>query len=325
MNKTAHQILEELKNGGEYRKGDPLGVLISDGRVNKVTLPLLTRELAKGSPQIRQNIVLLLEDLGLRTAPHNPDKLAVIRDHAIIKALVVEGFAKDDGAADLAARILARSCTPVDLAAFEEVYLKSLQDGRGDYLVLMTKAKTLPALALIEKMGQSPAWRNHQDKYGLIRIAQAGLGNAAVEEEFIAATREAERNAPPAPKNRFYDVGNARDGSALSSHLERLGLIGTRRTLLVACEYLRSPMKAYVANVRETAVRRAALDAIRYNYPDERVLERPNSVQDWAAVEEFCARQLGASFEGPTPEIAPPLPYPRFMPRPSSTGQRPSP
>ena len=67
----------------------------------------------------------------------------------------------------------------------------------------------------------------------------------------------------PAPKNRFYDVGDAKDGKELVKQLELLGMIGTRRSLQAACNYARSPLKTYLPDHWERSVRLDALQLWR--------------------------------------------------------------
>lgn len=283
------------------------------------SLDLLTRELATGSTDVRENIVRQLEKLGLEMDAPAPDKFAVIRDHSIIRALAVGGFAKDDVAADRAAQILLDRCTPSDLAAFAPIYTASLRQLKGEYLYIATKAKTVEARQYVEKMALQSRWRDEPERRHAIRLAQAALGNTRIENEFIDAAVQAERSAPPAPPNRFYNVGTARDGTELAKRLEPLGQIGTRRSLRAVCGYLRSPLKSYVREVSERSVRYAALDALLYNYPDERLLHGPRDLAGWNAAEQFCTRNLGAVFNGPTPDLPPDQAYPTMSPTRPST------
>jgi hypothetical protein len=317
VHKTAQQYISDFRQGVEFRSDDPIGTLVINHRVDKSSLSMLTKELATGTQQVREKIVRLLEKIGLDLDAPAPNKFPIIRDHSILRALLIEGFAKDDSASSAAAGVLRRRCKPTDLAAFNDLYIKSLQQSNGDYLYLAAKAKTTQASPFVDNLARLPAWQKDENGLTVVKIAQAALGNAAVEDEFIKATYEAEKNAPPAPKNRFYNVGAAKDGKEVAARLNSLGLIGTQRSLLVVCTYLRSTLKTYVPNIKEQSIRYDALDAIRYNFPDERVLYRPTKEAEWAAAELFCTQNLGAVFEGPTPDLPPDLPYPtRLLPRP---------
>jgi len=275
---------------------------------------LLTEELTTGTTEARVSIIDHLEKLGLEMDTPAPDKFPIIREHVIIHALVVGGFAKNDIAASRAATVLIDHCKPSDLAAYNSIYAASLQQSKGEYLYIAAKAKTLEARQSVEKMALQPEWRDEPERRAEIQIAQAALGNTQVEDGYIDAVIQAERSAPPAPPNRFYNVGAARDGTELAKRLEPLGLIGTRRSLGVVCSYLRSPLKSYVRDVSERSVRYAALSALLYNYPDERLLARPIDLAGWSAAEQFCSKNIGAVFDGPTPDIPSDQAYPIMMP-----------
>ena len=305
VHKTAQQYIAQFRSGTKFREGDSVTGLVIGGRIDKANLSMLIKELAQGSSEVRENVVHLLEQVGLALDRPRPDQFAVIRNHDIIRAMIVEGFSKPDGARTAAARALRYRCMPSDLAAFNDLYLKSLAQFKGDYVYLAAKAKTTQARPYIDHMATMPAFRAEASIFNIIRTAQAALGNTGVEDEFINAVHDAQKNAPPAPKNRFYDEGPARDGTELAARFEPLGLIGTRRSLLVACSYLRSPLKSYVPGVSETTIRFAALEAIGYNFPDARVLLEPRDLGEWAAAERFCTEHFGAVFDGPTPNIPP--------------------
>jgi hypothetical protein len=154
-------------------------------------------------------------------------------------------------------------------------------------------------------MARSRDWEGHEERLRVINIARAALGNRELEDEFIEATFIAEENAPAASSNRFYDLSGEKDGREVANGLATLGLIGTRRSLLTVCGYLRSAMKTYLPDQRERSIRYDALDALRYNFPDERVLYRPIKLNEWVAAEAFCTRTLGAMFDGLTPDLPP--------------------
>ncbi|WP_332851759.1 hypothetical protein [Duganella sp. S19_KUP01_CR8] len=296
---------------------DSVEDIVNNQRLSRANLKFLTDELAIGTTEVRVNIVNHLEKLGLGMDTPTTDKFPIIRDQTIIRALVTGGFAKDDAATSRAATILTERCKPSDLAAFSGVYAASLQQSKGQYLYIAAKAKILEARPSVEKMALQPKWRDEPERRAAIRIAQAALGNTQVEDEFINAVIQAEKSAPPAPPNRFYNVGAAKDGTELAKRLEPLGLIGTRRSLLLVCSYLRSPLKSYVPDVSEKSVRYAALEALLYNFPDERVLDNPRDLPGWSTAEQFCIKNLGAVFDGPTPDIPPHQAYPtRLLPPP---------
>jgi hypothetical protein len=310
MQSTAQRYIDSFRQGGDMRVYQQIGTLVTAGHVKKTELTLLTQELASGTTAVREMIVRLLEKTGLELDSHAEKKLPIIRDRSIIRALVVEGFAKPDSAARSASKILRERCKASDLALFTDVYLASLQRQRVDYLYIVAKAKTLQASRLVDDLAELPVSQDDAYTFEKIKITQAALGNHEIEGQYITATMEAERNAPPAPKNRFYNTGAEKDGEAVAKQIAILGLIGTRNALSVVCSYLRTPLKTYVPNYSERSIRYDALDAIRYNYPDERVLVDPANLREWTAVEQFCSVNIGAVFDGPTPEIEPDKLYP---------------
>lgn len=317
MPKTAQTFIQDFRRGEDFDHNDSISAIVVNRRVSPLALTLLTKELAVGDSGVRKNLIRLLERIGLEMDTPAPEKFAVIRDKSILGALVVQGFAKDDAASEAAATVLSDRVKPSDLAVFRDIYIASLQQLKGDYLLLASKAKVTQALPFVERIAQLPKWQDDSERQDAIKIAQAALGNALLEEQFITSVRDAEAQAPQAPPNRFYNVGTAKDGTEVANRLGLLGLIGTRRSLLTVCEYLRSPLKSYVPQVSERSVRYAALDALLYNFPDERVLHDPVGLAGWSAAEAFCRTHLGAVFDGPTPNIPPDQAYPtRVIPRP---------
>jgi hypothetical protein len=303
MDLTALQYLADFRSGGDFKHGSTIRAMIFNFSPDPSSLYLFRKALSTESSSVRRNIVKLLYAMALACNRPDERKIPVLGDRAIIKILLIEGFSKNDNAQADCAEILHTQCKPGDLAAFNELFINTLQEGNGNYLLLAAKAKTLSALGSVNRMAQSEAWKARHDNMQLVKIAQAALGNTAVEEEYIAATLNAASSAPPAPKNRFYDVKDARDGTAVSEHLQTLGYIGTQRSLLTVCAFLRSPLKCYIPDLSERSVRYAAVDAIRFNFPDERVLYQPESLAAWAAVEQFCREKLSAIFDGPTPDL----------------------
>ena len=310
VQKTAQHYVTDFRRGVAFNNNDSVAGIVVNGRIVRSHLAVLEKELSTGTPDVRKNIVKLLEKIGLELDPPSHGKFQIIRDAAVIRALVIQGFAKDDSAASAAAGVLRKKCRPADLAAFNGIYTSSIQKGNGEFLYIAAKAKALQALPYVERMAQSPLWQEIEEDLRVVKIAQAALGNVAVEDEFIQNVLDAAENPPPAPKNRFYNVGDAKDGGEVAARMAVLGLIGTTKSLLTACGFLRSPLKAYVKNVYERSIRFDALDAIRYNFPDERVLYKPTQVHEWAAAEQFCIEKLGATFDGPTPSLPFDLPYP---------------
>ncbi len=315
--KGAQGYIVDFRRGEVFNPSMPIEGMLANQRIDRTSLSILSRELNSGTVEVRESIVRLLEKIALDIDAPRADKFPVIRDHSIIRVLLVQGFAKDDTAADLAAKILLERCMPSDLAAFSDVYSTSLEQLKAEYVNLAAKAKTTSLLPLIENISKLPEWRNDSHRTSMIRIAQAALGNKRIEDEFLKSTIDAELTAPPAPTNRFYNVGSAKDGTKLAEHIHVLGLIGTTRSLLLVCGYLRSPLKSYVPEVSERSVRYASLDALLYNFPDQRILSDPIGKAGWRTAEKFCVDTLGAVFDGETPDIPADQAYPtNILPQP---------
>lgn len=307
MAKTAQDYIDAFRRGEDFAA--PLDGLVLNRHVNRAAVPILAKELSVGTPAVREKLVRLLEAMALEANTPDPSKFPIIQDPMIIKALLAEGLAKDDSAADAAIKALCNGARPEDLAKQADILLKILAGPNADaVLYVVAKAKVLQARSFVEKMAASPEFKDDQG----VKIAQAALGNTAVEDEFIASTVAAAKNAPPAPKNRFYDVGDAKDGKALAEQLKLLGWIGTRRSLLTACGYARSLLKTYLPDYWERSVRLDAFRAVAYNFPDVRVLVDIHDRAGYGAAERFCTDQLGAIFDGPTPDLPPDMSYPRM-------------
>ena len=311
--KTAQKFISEFRLGKDFDNNDSLEGIIRSGSIDSDSLRALGKELAISNTPVRENIVKLLEQVGRSLDVPKAEKFRIIRNHAVIKTLIVDGFSQSDAASSAAEKILLARCLPSDLAAFNDIYVNSLQNMELRYLNLTAKAKTPGVVQFVEELAKRFAQDHRQGLQMNLRIARAALGNVEVERGFIDEVYAAEKMAPPAPPNRFYNVGDTKDGTLIATKILSLGIVGTRQTLQVASSYLRSTLKSYVVQVSERSIRHAALDAIRYNFPDERVLHKPLSVDEWAAAEQFCIQKFGAVFDGPTPNIPPDMPYPGRM------------
>lgn len=314
VNMYAEKYLLDFRQGGNFQWGSDIRALTLNFRPEPTALYAFRKELNAGTAAVRENIVQLLKAIGLACDVPSPEKIRVIRDHSIIQTLLIDGFAQDDMASSASAQILLALCRPADLAAFNRIFLASLEAGNATYLLLTAKAKTNGARVAVENLAKLPAFRRSAANLHMARVAMAALGNNVMEDDFIAATVDAEENAPAAPKNRFYDVGSAKDGGAVAARLAELGQIGTQRSLLTVCGFLRSPLKSYVTNLYERSIRYDAVDAIRFNFPDERILYKPEKLREWVAVEQFCSANLSAVFDGPTPDLPRDKVYPMHSP-----------
>ncbi|MFC3461436.1 hypothetical protein [Massilia haematophila] len=72
----------------------------------------------------------------------------------------------------LRATVLRERCQPSDLAAFGNIYLRSLQAGKGDYLYLVAKAKVAAARPYIEALAELDKWRGQEEALKVINIVR---------------------------------------------------------------------------------------------------------------------------------------------------------
>ena len=310
--KTARDFVADFRRGVSFHPRERIDGLLRNGDIDADSLRILAEELRAGSPTVREELVELLLTVGRHLASPESARTFAIRHPAIIRSLLVEGFSQRDRARDMAEEGVRAACTPADLAMHRDLFLAALKRGSGAYLLITAKAKIPEARPHVDALSRLPEWRENPDLTKLVHITKAALGDTAIENGFIDIVREAAKSAPPAPKNRFYDVGDARDGAKVMAALSTLRLVGTQSSLRVACEFIRSPLKKYVPNAHERSVRYVAVDALHYNYPTERALVDPDTRDDWQAVEDFCAKHLGARFDGPTPELPRDNVYPHF-------------
>lgn len=306
--KAPKEYIEAARRGERLEK--PITGFVVNNRVNVESLRLLAKELLSANSDLREKIVEILEDIGLQADSPSQLKFRIIRDRSVIKVLSNEALSKDDAASSSAINILRTRCRPTDLAVNGSSYVSSLRESPSPALLLLiAKAKIYQAKELVDVLADSPGWQDDEEKE-VVRIAQAALGNKKIEEEFIAAAYEAKMHAPPAKPSKFFDMTGVKDGQRLANQIELLGFIGTRRSLVVACSFLRTPLKTYVTNHLETSVRYDVLNALLYNFPDEKVLFGPKTVEEFFESELFCTKNLGAVFDGPTPDLPPDRLYP---------------
>ncbi|QYF92738.1 hypothetical protein KY495_18690 [Massilia sp. PAMC28688] len=274
--------------------------IIVNQRLKPLSAENLRRVLERSDSEARAQFVALLVKIGLQMDTPTQGQRRVIRDSNIIKMLMIEGFAKRDRAAAAARRALLHFCRPEDLFESKEIIINSLKAKNPHFLLIAAKAKALDSLPMVIALAADAEMDEQQIRH--VQIAQAALGDTDLESRFLAKLNTAIEEAPPAPKNDFYDVGAARDGKHVVPVIETLGLIGTKKSLAVLCPLLRSDLKTYWVNEREESVRYAVVEALRYNFPDEGVLSSPRLNDRWNEIESFCASRLGVSFTGPTPE-----------------------
>ncbi len=266
---------------GEDFNPPATGVII-DGKPDLASLQVLGQALAVSEPLVRENIVTLLVDIGLRTDPLTPQGTEVLRDPKIIELLASAGLAKADIGREAAMDALRKLVTPTDLAPFKDNIVEALKESPSEEgFLLVAKAKPKKAKTLVSELAKLPAWKNIE----AVRIALAALGNTKIEDEFLSA------------------LNTAKDGENLVWALGSLALIGTPRSLKAIAEHLRTPYTIHVPGAFEKSVRLNVLEALLYNFPDQPVLYPNNIIEeaDYTAAEEFCIKTLGVTFSAPPP------------------------
>jgi hypothetical protein len=281
----------------EKRFRAPALGLVSNKKLDPTAAIELRKKMLTASPQVRENLVKLLEDVGFQLDELYPPSKVVIRDSNIIEILATEGFTKDDIGMSTSANVLRIRCEEESLRKHNKQFAIALEKSpSGTLFLLVAKAKALEANATIKRFADDAEWKDEEE----FKVAQAALGDTRVEDNFIKDALTA---------------SNAKDGTALADALRKLGLIGTRRSLLTIASYMRTPL-----NVERTrfarSVRLNAIAALKYNFPAALVLndEGVTSQKDYDAAEKFVTQKLGYVFEGPAPEFFTNQPFPVPMP-----------
>lgn len=280
MPTNAQDYIDAFRRGEDFTP-PPTGVIVG-GQPNGAALQLLGQELAVADPSVREKIVALLVDMGLRTDPLTPKGAEVLRHPQIIALLAGAGLAKPDLGREAAMDALRKLATQPDLARFEDAFVKALGDApTEEAFLLVAKAKPQKAKLLVDRLAKSPEWKEVE----AAKIARAALGAKDVEDEFLAAAEA------------------ATDGNALARALGPLALMGTPRSLKAIAERLRTPLTIHIPGAFEKSVRLNVLEALLYNFPDQPVLY-PNNINteaDYTAVERFCTQTLGVTYKIPPP------------------------
>ena len=261
----------------------PILGMITNQKIDQRGIETLGRELATGTPQVREKIVnLLLEiDLQANTERH---RHGVLHNQHIIKLLSTSGLAKNDLGLSTAASVLRNYLEQKTLIQYGKYYSKALEyAASSELLLLIAKAKPPEAKTAVENLSASPTWQNDES----VKIASAALGNAVLEDKYIQAANQ------------------AHDGESLATALASLGLIGTPRSLKTVASFLRTPLKIAREGSFERTVRMDALEALAYNFPDQEFLypNSINSAEDFAIAERFCTIKFGVIFDPKIPDF----------------------
>ena len=183
---------------------------------------------------------------------------------------------------------------PADLAPYGDTFSRALlEKPTDDAFLLVAKAKAMAARPVVEQLAKAPPWKDNE----AARIAQAALGDRAIEAAFIQQAAEAHQ---------------AGDSKAFMQSLGPLAMIGTPTSLRALAGYLRTPLTFHIPHTLEKSLRLNVLEALLYHYPDQPVLYPNNihSAAEYPAAERFCTEELGVTYEGPEPPFMTFRPFP---------------
>lgn len=284
MSKSAQDYIAAFQRGENFNP-PAVGVIVN-GQPDNLAIEQLESELATANPNVRENIVRLLVDMGRRTDPLTPQGADVIRHPRILTVLANAGLAKPDLGREAAMEALRKLATQPDLARFEDAFTNALAEKpTNEAFLLVAKAKAYKAKDLVDRLSRLPEWQSSET----VKITRAALGAADVEDEFLAVLAE------------------AKDGPALARAIGPVALIGTPRSLKAIGEQLRSPLtieiSGHMPGKSEKSVRLNVLDGLLYNFPDQPVLY-PNNInrdEDYRNAERFCIERLGVTYKTPPP------------------------
>jgi hypothetical protein len=294
MPTVAENYIAEFEAGKRFSY--PATGLVSNKKMDASAVEILRKKLPISTPQVREDIVQLLADVGFQLSEQHSSRV-VIDDPKIIAILANEAFTKHDVGMYASVDILRSKCTEESLRLHNRNYVEALEKlPSGSLLLLIAKAKALEANITIKRLIDDPSWKNEQ----YLKIAQAALGDTVVEDIFIKKAK---------------DASEANKGQELAEALRLLGLIGTRRSLLTVASYMRTPVNEERPRFKRS-VRLKAIEALKYNYPGALVLNYQgiDSQKDYDAAEKFITEKLGYVFEGPPPAFFTNQPFPVPMP-----------
>jgi len=299
MSRVAQEYVKAFERGDDF--APPARGVLVDGQPDAAALAVLGGALEVGSPQVRDNVVKLLVEIGRAVDPLTAKGADVLRDPTLIALLAGPGLAKPDLGRETAMEFLRKLVPPAQLAPVAASLVRTLAAGpTEEALLLVAKAKPAAARAVVERLMKEPRWQNLRTS----RIALAALGSRSDEDALLAA------------------ADAATTGTALADAVGPLGLMGTPRSLKKLGELLRTPLTVDVSGHMPgrsvKSVRLDVLKALLYNFPEQPALY-PNNInedRDYRTAEQFCAAALGILYKDPPPPYlkygnVPPEPVPR--------------
>jgi len=297
MSTRAQQYIEAFERGEDF--SPPSQGLLLSGTPDPAALQHFERALKQAAPEVTENIVRLLIDLGLAADPTKPRGTEVIRDAKIIEILVgVVAPPRVGVGREAAVEGLRKLVRPVDLMPSGDVFTRALEFAASDELfLLVAKAKPASAQRVVWQLRQGPTWQDDESA----KIAAAALGDAALEHAFIQRLEAAEVAADP---------------RGFAEALGTLALVGTPRSLVAIAERLRTPMTVRIPGAFQKSLRLNVLEALLYHHGDRPELY-PNNIiteADYTKAEQFCTQTYGVVYTTPPPPfmtyLGEPIPMP---------------
>lgn len=288
---VAQNYIEDFKKGISF-KSPSKGIVVNE-RPDTGALDVIKKYLITENPEVREKIVLLLEDIGLKSDTIYHNELLIINDHLVIDILAKEGLIRSDLGGLKAILVLCNRVLEKDLTRYEDLFVQALiNKPNEDLFLLIAKAKCLKAKPFLDELAQNPKWEESQE----LKIALAALGDSFIEEAFIEKLRLAKES---------------KDVDQYAKALRPLSLIGTKRTLEVLALELRTPLIKFIPNSFKKSLRLNVLDAIRYNYPNERSFYSNFIMRDldYLNAEEVCVKKFGINYTDDRPEFLTSMPY----------------
>lgn len=284
MSQAAVDYIAAFKRGEDF--SPPAKGVYVNGQPDPAAIEILSKELAEAGPNVRENIVDLLVEMGRSTDPLTRQGADVIRHPEIIECLAGPGLAKPDLGREAAMDALRKLVTQRDLAQYDEAFTNALAlEPTEEAFLLIAKAKSFKAKDVIDRLLKLPRWQDLEAAH----IAAGALGNTEFENKFLDAAAKAD------------------NGEQLAVAIGPLALMGTGRSLKFIGEKLRSPwtidIPGHMPGRSVKSVRLNVLDALLYNFPDQPELY-PNNVnrdEDYRAAERFCTERLGVVYRDAPP------------------------
>lgn len=280
--------------GGERYQPPPLAFLVPSSHRDRDLAPF-GPALREESAYVREQIVLLLADLGKRVDPLFPAGGQLIREPNIIAILVAHGLSKNDFGRE-ASLLSLQELVPV---SFLKPYEKTLTDDfranpASTAFLLMAKLKPPSAAPIVRKLLALPRWSKELNA----RVAAAALGDSFIEKEY---------NEP------FVSTTVPEDKARLA---RILGLIGTELSLRTLAAGLRTDLVIDRVMAFKRSVRLDILAALSYNFPEEPVLYETQINDDtgYERAEQFCQKRLGVKWDHPRPPYLKIMGYPIPVP-----------